>query len=486
MTSFTPQPTYLGSIYRPIAGSIHANNQLKENDELLLVREHVSGVDPNAIRIESTSGDRVGHIPRKDAAWLAPLLDSQRIAVEAVATLIQSTRKLTRPYVIIEVTLMDQSILEEQRLEGIHRINHQVVLQAYNNLDGYPDAESILQMRDQLRRTLYPRLPETDLLLALFRHHAEDMRDRFSTKSISGLNSAFESLSIGDEIPINGISIVPVYNRKLPGDRILHLQEAMNENLIVVQEVSESGDVGQLLVENKSQNNVLLPEGDVLLGAKQNRIINVSILIRARSSLVIPVSCVERGRWSSTQRIHFQARDIAPPKVRKKNMEFMKKSLDMNKGYSGDQGGVWNEVSECLTEANASSSTESLSDAKARLRESLEEKRRQMIYPTDACGIFMLHNKFPVALDIFPHPEMLEAAWDNLIESYMSEVMVHKKKDAPMVKKNASAILTMLKTNLAPSKETIGLGQRFEYEDATTHSSCLMHGEDMCHVSAFF
>ena len=47
---------------------------------------------------------------------------------------------------------------------------------------------------------------------------------------------------------------------------------------------------------------VLIPEGDELVGAKQNRTVNSTALIAADSELVLSVSCVERGRWSRRPR----------------------------------------------------------------------------------------------------------------------------------------------------------------------------------------
>ena len=54
----------------------------------------------------------------------------------------------------------------------------------------------------------------------------------------------------------------------------------------------------ELVVENPLDERVLLYDGEELVGAKQNRILNVSVLVEAKSTLQIPVSCVEQGRWS--------------------------------------------------------------------------------------------------------------------------------------------------------------------------------------------
>jgi hypothetical protein len=47
-------------------------------------------------------------------------------------------------------------------------------------------------------------------------------------------------------------------------------------------------------------------DGEELIGAKQNRVLNLTILAGARSSLIIPVSCVEAGRWNM-QSQHFSS-----------------------------------------------------------------------------------------------------------------------------------------------------------------------------------
>jgi len=75
------------------------------------------------------------------------------------------------------------------------------------------------------------------------------------------------------------------------------LDEALVGGLIEVTEVSQGGAVPELKVVNTSPRMVLILDGEELVGAKQNRIVNTTILVQAQSTTVIPVSCVEQGRW---------------------------------------------------------------------------------------------------------------------------------------------------------------------------------------------
>lgn len=64
-----------------------------------------------------------------------------------------------------------------------------------------------------------------------------------------------------------------------------------------VTEVSEAGSVPFLQVANGADRPLLLVDGEELIGAKQNRILNTTVLVAAHAEVTIPVSCVERGRW---------------------------------------------------------------------------------------------------------------------------------------------------------------------------------------------
>ena len=64
-----------------------------------------------------------------------------------------------------------------------------------------------------------------------------------------------------------------------PGGQVEYVlvDEALAAKALVVEEVDEAGSVPDLLVENKGDTRVLFIEGEELVGAKQNRIVNVSI-----------------------------------------------------------------------------------------------------------------------------------------------------------------------------------------------------------------
>ena len=75
----------------------------------------------------------------------------------------------------------------------------------------------------------------------------------------------------------------------------LTLDEALAAGHASVTEVSEAGSVPELLVKNLAPSPVLILDGEELVGAKQNRIVNLTILVAAGADAAHP-RVVRRGR----------------------------------------------------------------------------------------------------------------------------------------------------------------------------------------------
>ena len=75
----------------------------------------------------------------------------------------------------------------------------------------------------------------------------------------------------------------------------------------------------ELKVVNDCDERVLLLDGEELIGAKQNRIVNATFLIAGQTEIIIPVSCVEQGRWSYRSSKFGSGEKVMPPSMRLKS-----------------------------------------------------------------------------------------------------------------------------------------------------------------------
>jgi hypothetical protein len=122
------------------------------------------------------------------------------------------------------------------------------------------------------------------------------------------------------------------------------LDEALALEALTITEIDESGSVPQLKVVNKSGNRILLVDGEEVVGAKQNRVLNVTILLAPDSETLIPVSCIEQGRWSYTNRKFSSADRSMNADLRKKKTQSVHNCLRESGSFASDQGEIWEEI----------------------------------------------------------------------------------------------------------------------------------------------
>ena len=121
---------------------------------------------------------------------------------------------------------------------------------------------------------------------------------------------------LGEARSFGGLTVVPLFADAEPSVEYVGLDEAVAGG-VVVSEVSDAGAVESLLVANPLGTAVLLYEGEELAGAKQNRVLERSILVGAGSKIEIPAKCVEAGRWAYRSRRFAPAPRAAYPELRR-------------------------------------------------------------------------------------------------------------------------------------------------------------------------
>ncbi|MCE9638605.1 MAG: TIGR02452 family protein, partial [Betaproteobacteria bacterium] len=149
---------------------------------------------------------------------------------------------------------------------------------------------------------------------------------------------------------------------------------------VQVTEVSQAGSVPELQVTNGLDVRVYLMDGQELVGAKQNRILNTDVLVPAGSTLKIPVSCVEQGRWHHTS-MAFMAGKSASHRTRTAKMTRVHASLKQDHRHDADQQAVWQEVAASIGASGAASPTHALADAYTKRDTDLSTFRRSLRMP---------------------------------------------------------------------------------------------------------
>ena len=294
---------------------------------------------------------------------------------------------------------------------------------------------------------------------------------------------ALPKLRVGNPLRHKALSVFPLFADPTGQVDYRLADEALADESLIVEEVSESGSVPDLLVENKGDVRVLFIEGEELIGAKQNRILNTSVLVAAHSKTKIPVSCVEQGRWRYSSRHFGSSGSHSTSKMRRTLKASVSRSVKEKRGHRSDQAEVWAEVA-CLDFAlGVDSGTVAMSDAFETYRDRIADYREHLKYVVRATGVAVAIGNAVVAVDVFDKPSTCQKIWDRLLSGVVLEAL-----EAEKVEKYAQVedVERLLRTTNAAEwgqAEAVGEGDEYRATIADHHASALTFGNTVVHAS---
>jgi ARG and Rhodanese-Phosphatase-superfamily-associated Protein domain len=158
--------------------------------------------------------------------------------------------------------------------------------------------------------------------------------------------------------------------------------------------------------------------GEELVGAKQNRIVNLTILVPAAMPLTIPVSCVEAGRWShqseafsSVPRAHYAS-------GRAGKMAQVTASLVQAGSRRSDQMAIWNDIAEKSERLAVSSATSAAEAMYVSHSDRLEEAAAALApVDTQRGAVFAIDQRI-VGLELFDRADTFRKLLPKIVQSY--------------------------------------------------------------------
>src|SRR6266567_6235657 len=160
------------------------------------------------------------------------------------------------------------------------------------------------------------------------------------------LREEFSHFEIGPSSQFRNLTLFPLVRRSTPTRPLdyLLLEDGIAQGKVRVTELHGGGSVPELRLENTADLPVLLVDGEELVGAKQNRVLNLTILAPAQRTTVIPVSCVEAGRWKMESTELNVADHLMYSLVRGERVTQVTAAMCSNGTRKSDQGAVWRDI----------------------------------------------------------------------------------------------------------------------------------------------
>jgi hypothetical protein len=179
---------------------------------------------------------------------------------------------------------------------------------------------------------------------------------------LTTINDALNAIDVGLSQVFKNITMFPLLRQDAKESNYLTLDEALEAGTARVTEVSEGGNVPELQFLNEGDIPVLLLDGEELVGAKQNRVLNLSILAPANTSINIPVSCVEAGRWAYRSRNFSSSPRTMYAKGRAVKSSHVSMSMRESGSRRSDQSALWENIAAKSERMSVASETGAMSD----------------------------------------------------------------------------------------------------------------------------
>lgn len=275
-------------------------------------------------------------------------------------------------------------------------------------------------------------------------------------------NFEYTSIQSYENISIIGIKSNKNYNNI----DILPLKKGLQMGLVKISEL-ENASVNKLNVINNAITPLLILDGEELIGAKQNRIVNATYIIPPKTTMKIEVSCTEEGRWKYTTNHFKYSGHFAESKLRKAKAQGVTKSLKKSKTRKSNQARIWNRISKVSDNLDVKSETSAMREIytnnKAKINKYLENLKDE----NDTIGSIILINNEVSGIELLFNTILYKENHKKLIESYIPEAIERKNENynnkSIDVDEFINKIITSKTQQYKP--EGIGVDVRVESED---------------------
>ena len=263
--------------------------------------------------------------------------------------------------------------------------------------------------------------------------------------------------------------------------RYKHLDSAVSDKSVKITEWG-SGTVPNLKVTNRSNAKVFVMAGEIMTGAKQDRMSAHDVLMRPWSGPIkLPVYCVEQGRWVMQSKQFAAGRTAGTKQLRKSAVA------------KSSQGKIWSDVAKKSAESGVRSSTGTMQA----VYNNVELRRRIGAYQQAFAD---LPNKtrnmvgFVVAVrgqidsaDLFANPPLLQGLWTKLIKAAATDAVTTQRAAQPLP--SAAEVQTFVGMGLEGTTKKVnnpGLGKEYLIQgDGGLTGSTLIHQARVVHLALF-
>jgi hypothetical protein len=292
------------------------------------------------------------------------------------------------------------------------------------------------------------------------------------------------NLRLGEPKAIGALVAYPVFGA--PGRATYALlSEALSRGAALHEVVPPN--VNRLRMDAPPDLRVLLFAGEEVIGAKQNRIVNATVVIGASESAEIPVSCIEHGRWSrDKERDGFESSSqVAFTSLRTTLNEMVSESRVRGRSYESDQGRVWRDVATTMDDHDIRSNTGAMTDVFEGKRALIDSLVCAVRAHEGQLGLLAFVGGRFLALDLVSSPTAWAALHPRIVSGHALEAL-RVAPGMPTPFAAAAAVLTRVSTlPTATAAAPEGIGRELRADGAGMKGAGVLLDGELVQLSVF-
>ncbi len=294
------------------------------------------------------------------------------------------------------------------------------------------------------------------------------------------------AVRIEEPVSVANLTVYPLVADTDRQADYLRLDEALETEDFIAEEVSDGGTVGTIRIRNGLKRPVLIVDGDTLVGAKQNRIVNRTILVAAESTTDVPVSCVEHGRWGGGRRFRKQNADRLFASARAHTLREVNASVASGRGFRADQRALWGRIEERRARRRAETSTGAMNAIYERERPTLSRFASAIQPKPRQIGAVFAVDGEPCGLDLFDAASTCHAYLERLVRSYALDAIDsdHPRPDGA-ARGAVERLLADLREAHVERSPSVAVGEDARLRAKGAEGAALVLEDRIVHLSAF-
>jgi len=294
----------------------------------------------------------------------------------------------------------------------------------------------------------------------------------------------WQRLTFGEAQSHGALAVLPLMADLPTGPEYLTLGEALAAGTLTITEITEGGSVPDLAVINAGDLPVILLDGEELAGAKQNRVVNTTILLHEHSKTVIPVSCVEQGRWHYASPEFRESGNVMSADLRARKGRAVSANLASSGRRASDQGEVWDGVAQMACSFQVASDTGAMRDVYAHVEQDLSTFLRPFAPVPGQRGFVVSLGGRIAGVEYLSQPRAFTKVFEKLLRSYALDALRLKQADTtPLDPEQARQFVTTHAAGAVQSYDALGYGREHRIASAGAQGSALTVDDVLIHLS---